>query len=165
MFDFTPQWQLYLSGDEHPPAICKTNYYKKGYAASSDATLFHLVKYLKLTHFPHLTRWKFQDHHHFKLEISKNYVQKQLFADILQNSYSYNPHKIHRQKPVLEYLFNLSSANPTKWPNTLKKFVAKLSTNCLSVFGHFAKLTLKGLSKAEACNYIKKEIPTHVFSW
>ena len=29
------------------------------------------------------------------------------------------------------------SANPTKWLNTLKQFVGKLSTNYLSVFDHF----------------------------
>ena len=34
-------------------------------------------------------------------------------------------------------------ANPTKWPDTLKKFVGKLATNCLSVFDHFVKLVLK----------------------
>ena len=37
------------------------------------------------------------------------------------------------------------SVNPTKWPNTLKQFVAKFPTNCLSVFDHFVKLALKGL--------------------
>ena len=31
-----------------------------------------------------------------------------------------------------------------KWPNTLKQFVAKLSTNCLTVLGHFVGLALKG---------------------
>ena len=36
-------------------------------------------------------------------------------------------------------------ANPTKWSNTLKQFVGKLPTNCLSVFGHFVGLALKGL--------------------
>ena len=41
---------------------------------------------------------------------------------------------------------NPLSTNPTKWPNTLKQFVGKLPTNCLSVFDHFVKLTLKGLS-------------------
>ena len=41
--------------------------------------------------------------------------------------------------------FNPLSANPTKWSNTLKQFVANLSTNCLSVFDHFVKLALKGL--------------------
>ena len=42
-------------------------------------------------------------------------------------------------------LFNPFSASLTKWPNTLKQFVAKLLTNCLSVFGHFVKLAIKGL--------------------
>ena len=40
---------------------------------------------------------------------------------------------------------NLLSANPTKWSNTLKQFVAKLPANCLSVFDHFMILALKGL--------------------
>ena len=35
--------------------------------------------------------------------------------------------------------------NPTKWPNTLKQFVGKMPTNCLSAFHHFVKLALKGL--------------------
>ena len=42
--------------------------------------------------------------------------------------------------------FNLLSANITKWSNTLKQFVAKLPVNCLSVFGHFVGLVLKGLN-------------------
>ena len=42
-------------------------------------------------------------------------------------------------------LFNPLSANPRKWPNTLKQFVGKLATNCLSVSDHFLKLALKGL--------------------
>ena len=44
--------------------------------------------------------------------------------------------------------FNPLSANPTKWPNTLKQFVGKLPTNCLSVFGHFVNLALKGLNNS-----------------
>ena len=40
---------------------------------------------------------------------------------------------------------NPLSANPTKWSNTLKQFVGKLPTNCLSVFGHFVGLALRGL--------------------
>ena len=40
---------------------------------------------------------------------------------------------------------NSLSANATKWPNTLKQFVGKLPTNCLSMFDHFVKLALKGL--------------------
>ena len=43
--------------------------------------------------------------------------------------------------------FYLLSANPTKWSNTLKQFVGKLPTNCLSVFDHFVKLVLKGLKE------------------
>ena len=41
--------------------------------------------------------------------------------------------------------FNPLSANFTKWSNTLKQFVDKLPTNCLSVFDHFVGLVLKGL--------------------
>ena len=40
---------------------------------------------------------------------------------------------------------NPLSANPTKCSNTLKQFVGKLPTNCLSVFDHFVRLALKGL--------------------
>ena len=40
---------------------------------------------------------------------------------------------------------NPLSTNPTKWWNTLKQFVGNLPSNCLSVFDHFVKLTLKGL--------------------
>ena len=39
---------------------------------------------------------------------------------------------------------NRLTANPTKWSNTLKQFAGNLPTNCLSVFNHFVKLTLKG---------------------
>ena len=40
---------------------------------------------------------------------------------------------------------NPLSTNFTKWPNTLKQFVGKLPTNCLSMFDHFLGLALKGL--------------------
>ena len=46
---------------------------------------------------------------------------------------------------VTNFVINLLSANPTKWPNTLKQFVGNLPTNCLIVFGHFVNLALKGL--------------------
>ena len=39
--------------------------------------------------------------------------------------------------------FNPLSAKLTKWPNTLKKFVGNLPTNCLNVFGHFVGLSFK----------------------
>ena len=40
---------------------------------------------------------------------------------------------------------NHFSTNFTKWSNTLKQFVGKLHTNCLSVFDHFMGLVLIGL--------------------
>ena len=43
--------------------------------------------------------------------------------------------------------FNPLSAKFIKWSNTLKQFVGKLPTNCLSVFGHFVGLALKGLNQ------------------
>ena len=50
-------------------------------------------------------------------------------------------------KKLSEWLFiNPLSANPTKWSNTLKQFVNKLPTNCLSVFDNFMGLVLKGLN-------------------
>ena len=50
-----------------------------------------------------------------------------------------------KNKDVLKwFVFNLLSANPTKWPNTLKQFVGKFPTKCLGVFGHFVKFVLKG---------------------
>ena len=42
------------------------------------------------------------------------------------------------------------SASFTKWSNTLKQFVGKLPTNCLSVFDHFVGLALKGLNYHQA---------------
>ena len=49
--------------------------------------------------------------------------------------------------PFFFFFINLLSANPTKWSNTLKQFVGKLPTNCLSVFDHFVGLALEGLKK------------------
>ena len=46
---------------------------------------------------------------------------------------------------ITVYHLNPSSVNPTKWSNTLKQFVGKLPTNCLSVSDHFVGLALKGL--------------------
>ena len=47
---------------------------------------------------------------------------------------------------ISESKLNSLSTNPTKWSNTLKQFVGNLARNCLSVFGHFVGLALKGLS-------------------
>ena len=51
---------------------------------------------------------------------------------------------------------NPLSANPTKWSNTLKRFVGKLPTNCLSVFDHFVKLALNGLKRPKMMISSKK---------
>ena len=40
---------------------------------------------------------------------------------------------------------------PTKLSNTLKQFAGNLPTNGLSVFDHFAKLALKGLTVIKSC--------------
>ena len=48
-------------------------------------------------------------------------------------------------KTIWSQPINLLRAKLTKWPNTLKQFAGKLPTNCLSVFGHFVGLALKGL--------------------
>ena len=58
---------------------------------------------------------------------------------------------------------NSLSTNFTKWSNTLKQFVGKLPTNCLSVFDHFAALAFKGLKnvnmlKAVSLKRICKDI-------
>ena len=41
---------------------------------------------------------------------------------------------IRDRKLTFHQHINPLSANPTKWSNTLKQFVGKLATNCLSVF-------------------------------
>ena len=46
-------------------------------------------------------------------------------------------------------LVNPLSTKFIKWSNTLKQFVGKLPTNCLSVFDHFVGLALKGLKYAQ----------------
>ena len=50
-----------------------------------------------------------------------------------------------KQINLTKCIFNPLNANITKWSKTLKQFVGKLPTNCLSVFGHFVGLMLKGL--------------------
>ena len=48
---------------------------------------------------------------------------------------------------------NTLSSNPTEWSNTLKQFVGKLPTNCLSLFDHFVGLPLKGFKKVTQKKY------------
>ena len=45
--------------------------------------------------------------------------------------------------------FNPLSFNPTKCLNTLKQFVGKLLTNCLSVFDYFVELPLLGFKSTQ----------------
>ena len=45
----------------------------------------------------------------------------------------------------LKWNINPWNTSPTKWSNTLKQFVSKLPTSCLSVFDSFVGCTLKGL--------------------
>ena len=47
---------------------------------------------------------------------------------------------------IMQNHINPLSAKFIKWSNTLKQFVGKLPTNCLSVFDHFSGLALKGLN-------------------
>ena len=50
------------------------------------------------------------------------------------------------QQHIIYSVFNPLSASFTKWSSTLKQFVGRLPTNCLSVFDHFVGLALKGLT-------------------
>ena len=59
---------------------------------------------------------------------------------------SHIPNAVLQNHKVYYTTLNPLSANPEKWPNTLKQFVANLPTNCLSVLDHFMNLALKGLS-------------------
>ena len=62
------------------------------------------------------------------------------FGDIMKT-----PNILSVSGSVYSFCINPLSANPTKSSNTLKQFVGKLPTNCLSVFDHFVILALKGL--------------------
>ena len=55
------------------------------------------------------------------------------------------------------FKINPLSANPTKWSNTCKQFVAKLPTNCLSMFDHFVILAFKGLTMKSLINTLLHE--------
>ena len=66
---------------------------------------------------------------------------------------------------------NPLSANLTKWSNTLKQFVGKLPTNCLSVFDHFVGLALKGLigtkafMQAQLNEIMPPQVPEILIAW
>ena len=53
----------------------------------------------------------------------------------------------NRKLVIFLQCINPLISNFTKCSNTLKQFLSKLPTNCLSVFDHFVGLALKGLKK------------------
>ena len=66
--------------------------------------------------------------------------------------YKFKQKILHKKKKVMWLVkpvnywgvaINPLSGNFTKWSNTLKQFVSKLPTNCLSLFDHFEGLVLK----------------------
>ena len=71
-------------------------------------------------------------------------------ATLIENSVNIQGEKlsiyVHLATDTSHFSKNISSANPTKWSNTLKQFVGNLPTTCLSVFDHFVGLALKGLN-------------------
>ena len=78
---------------------------------------------------------------------------KRCFLDVLQGfEYAFEMFLFTHDK-----VLNPLSVKFIKWSNTLKQFVGKLPTNCLSVFDHFVGLSLKGLIKIQ--EYGPPEIP------
>ena len=70
------------------------------------------------------------------------------FEELLRLESSTILHQLNIQKLMTEIItVNPLSAKLIKWPNPLKQFIDNLPTNCLSVFGHFVGLTLKGLKR------------------
>ena len=58
--------------------------------------------------------------------------------------------------------FNPLNPNPTKWSNTLKRFVGNLLTNYLSVFDHFVKLALKWVTYGRLIQVVSGEFATFI---
>ena len=56
------------------------------------------------------------------------------------------------------YRINPVSTNPTKWSNTLKQFVGRLPTNCLSVLDHFAGLAFNGLNGSVSVFFVSRKV-------
>ena len=77
------------------------------------------------------------ENNYIKLLLSKIQKKKEISYTSCDQS-MYNGSSIN-------FASNPLSANITKWSNTLKQFVGKLPTNCLSVFNHFVRLALKKL--------------------
>ena len=67
------------------------------------------------------------------------------YVDLLVMAFRIDLRHIWGMISPRRFFFNPLSAIITKWSNTLKQFVGKLATNCLSVFDHFVGFALKGL--------------------
>ena len=109
----------------------------KGYITDTDHRLFH--------HVIISTCWISEKIKQFNMSLVENCIIT------LPNAESKEKRKRKDAFLWLQFILVINSikplsVNPTKWSNTLKQFIDKLSTNCLSVFGHFVKLALKGLN-------------------
>ena len=89
-------------------------------------------------------REKKQKHHEESPIFTKNFIKD---TTTLINKFPNNTLLLNGLTIInnTDMVFSPLSANPTKQPNTLKQFVGNLPKNCLSVFGHFVGLVLKGL--------------------
>ena len=67
------------------------------------------------------------------------------YVDLLVMAFRIDLRHIWSMISPRRFFFNPLSAIITKWSNTLKQFVGKLATNCLSVSDHFVGFALKGL--------------------
>ena len=79
--------------------------------------------------------------------MENNYI-KLLLSKIQKKKKKFHTHRVINlciNGSSINFASNPLSANITKWSNTLKQFVGKLPTNCLSVFNHFVRLALKKL--------------------
>ena len=90
----------------------------------------------------HIEIWCIKNSH--RLFFGK-YIWKKIFTRYK----NFALQRVLQKRKRLIYDLNPLGANPTNWSNTLKQFVGKLATNCLSVFDHFVGLVLKGLRKGK----------------
>ena len=72
--------------------------------------------------------------------------EEEIFQDSGLPEKRFQKTKISTSFEISFFCINPLSANFTKWSNTLKQFVGKFPTNCLSVFDHFVGLALKRLT-------------------
>ena len=92
--------------------------------------------------------------------LMKTHVEltRTIFTNLSPMLHLYNPCKYQKIKIFWRFQgiqkwniglkwVNPFSSKPTKWSNSLNRFVGKLQTNCLSVFDHFEGLALKGLKE------------------